>query len=84
MSAQDLTLAYTIGDSTKSGKATKIKFYMQAPPSLQAFIIPNLCVRACVKCIVWLHKTKRKTEYIMTRKILVKKFHRLPIKMKIF
>ena len=34
-------LAYKIGDLTKAWKATEIKFYMQAPASLQAPIISN-------------------------------------------
>ena len=48
-------LAYTIGDSTKAGKAAEIKFYMQVPPSLQSLIILfNVYVLACVKCIIWI------------------------------
>ena len=30
-------------------------------------IIPNLRVRACVKCIVWVCKTERKTKYIVSK-----------------
>ena len=41
-------LAYTSGDSTKAGNATEIEFYMQAHESLQALIIPNLCVVTCL------------------------------------
>ena len=46
--------AYMIDNSTKAGKATKIEFFMQAPPSLQALIIPDLrvCVNLCeVHCM---------------------------------
>ena len=29
--------------------------------------MPNLCVCACVKCFVWLHKIERETEYIVNK-----------------
>ena len=64
---------------------------MPAPPSLQAPIISNLRVRACVKYIIWVRKTERKTEYIVSKatKFQLEKYSFLEIfcllpKMKIF
>ena len=37
-------LAYMISDLTKAWKATEIKFYVQAPPSLQAPVISNMMI----------------------------------------
>ena len=41
-------LTYMIGNSTKAEKAAEIEFYMEAPLNLQAIIIPNLRVCACL------------------------------------